>query len=249
MSMTALEWLPAGVNFLNALVSLATVEIELSAGEAAGRLLGQSLLELEAVRDAQQAVPLHLSSASFALWRGDLADARRAAERGWVLIREHRGLDPCRPDGIDRPRGRGRERERGARTARPGRAGRLTGAGARGPASGGVDRQAPRRRPRARLAPPRRRLAGHRSCPSPTGRRAGRRVGMGGGRGRVGGPAASRTRPPEHGGARRRRSSDPARAAPAAPMPASRWPRPPRSRCRSGRCRSFASCASSPAAR
>ncbi len=87
MSMTALEWLPAGVNFLNALVSLATVEIELSAGEAAGRLLGQSLLELEAVRDAQQAVPLHLSSASFALWRGDLADARRAAERGWVLIR------------------------------------------------------------------------------------------------------------------------------------------------------------------
>ena len=57
MSMTALEWLPAGVNFLDALVSLATVEIELSAGEAAGRLLGQTLLELEAVRDAQQAVP------------------------------------------------------------------------------------------------------------------------------------------------------------------------------------------------
>jgi DNA-binding CsgD family transcriptional regulator/tetratricopeptide (TPR) repeat protein len=88
MSMSALEWLPAGINFLNALVSLATVEIELSAGEAAGRLLGQSLLELEAVRDAQQAVPLHLASASFALWRGDLADARRAAERGWTLVRE-----------------------------------------------------------------------------------------------------------------------------------------------------------------
>ncbi len=88
MSMSALEWLPAGINFLNALVSLATVEIELSAGEAAGRLLGQSLLELEAVRDAQQAVPLHIASASFALWRGDLADARRAAERGWALIRE-----------------------------------------------------------------------------------------------------------------------------------------------------------------
>jgi DNA-binding CsgD family transcriptional regulator/tetratricopeptide (TPR) repeat protein len=88
MSMTALEWLPAGINFLNALVSLATVEIELSAGEAAGRLLGQTLLELEAVRDAQQAVPLHLASASFALWRGDLADARRAAERGWALVRD-----------------------------------------------------------------------------------------------------------------------------------------------------------------
>ena len=88
MSMTALEWLPTGINFLNALVSLATVEIELTAGESAGRLLGQTLLELEAVRDAQQAVPLHLAAASFALWRGDLADARRAAERGWSLIRD-----------------------------------------------------------------------------------------------------------------------------------------------------------------
>jgi DNA-binding CsgD family transcriptional regulator/tetratricopeptide (TPR) repeat protein len=86
LSMTALEWLPAGVNFLNTLVSLATVEIELSAGELAGRLLGQTLLELEAVRDAQQAVPLHLAAASFALWRGDIADARRATDRAWALM-------------------------------------------------------------------------------------------------------------------------------------------------------------------
>ena len=28
------------------------------------------------------------AAASFALWRGDLADARRAAERGWALVRE-----------------------------------------------------------------------------------------------------------------------------------------------------------------
>jgi DNA-binding CsgD family transcriptional regulator len=88
MSMTALEWLPSGINFLNALVSLATVEIELSAGESAGRLLGQTILELEAVRDAQLAVPLHLAAASFALWRGDLADARRATDLGWSLVRE-----------------------------------------------------------------------------------------------------------------------------------------------------------------
>lgn len=88
LSMTALEWLPAGVNFLNTLVALATVEVELSAGEGAGRLLGQTLLELEAVRDAQQAVPLHLAASSFALWRGDVADARRATERGWALVRE-----------------------------------------------------------------------------------------------------------------------------------------------------------------
>jgi DNA-binding CsgD family transcriptional regulator len=88
LSMTALEWLPAGVNFLNTMVALATVEIELTAGEAAGRLLGQTMLELEAVRDAQQAVPLNLAAASFALWRGDIADARRATERAWSLAQE-----------------------------------------------------------------------------------------------------------------------------------------------------------------
>jgi tetratricopeptide (TPR) repeat protein len=88
LSMTALEWLPAGVNFLNTMVALATVEIEREAGETAGRLLGQTMLELEAVRDAQQAVPLHLAAASFALWRGDIADARRAGERGWALVQE-----------------------------------------------------------------------------------------------------------------------------------------------------------------
>ena len=83
---TSLEWLPVGINFLNSVVNLATVEIELSAGEAAGRLLGQTLLELEAVRDSQLAVPFYLASASFALWRGDTADALRAATRGWQLV-------------------------------------------------------------------------------------------------------------------------------------------------------------------
>jgi DNA-binding CsgD family transcriptional regulator len=33
-------------------------------------------------------VPLHLAAASFALWRGDIADARRATARGWDLVRE-----------------------------------------------------------------------------------------------------------------------------------------------------------------
>jgi len=84
---TSLEWLPVGINFLNSVVNLATVEIEISAGEAAGRLLGQTLLELEAVRDSQLAVPYYLASASFALWRGDVADALRAATRGWELVR------------------------------------------------------------------------------------------------------------------------------------------------------------------
>jgi DNA-binding CsgD family transcriptional regulator/tetratricopeptide (TPR) repeat protein len=86
LSATSLEWLPVGINFLTSVVNLALVEIETSAGELAGRLLGQTLLELEAVRDSQLAVPFYLASSSFALWRGDLQDATRASDRGWELV-------------------------------------------------------------------------------------------------------------------------------------------------------------------
>ena len=88
MSATALEWSPLGISFVNAAVYLAIVEIESSAGEAAARLLGQLLLELETVRDSQHAVPVYQAAASFAIWRGDLADARRLVERGWARVRE-----------------------------------------------------------------------------------------------------------------------------------------------------------------
>jgi DNA-binding CsgD family transcriptional regulator/tetratricopeptide (TPR) repeat protein len=88
LSATALEWSPAGVAFVNSVVNLAIVEIETGAGEFAGHLLGQLLLELETVRDSQHAVPVYRAAASFALWRGDLVDARRAADRGWLLVRE-----------------------------------------------------------------------------------------------------------------------------------------------------------------
>jgi DNA-binding CsgD family transcriptional regulator/tetratricopeptide (TPR) repeat protein len=87
LSATALEWSPAGVAFVNSVDSLAMVEIETRAGEYAGRLLGQLLLELETVRDSQNAVPVYRAAASFALWRNDHVDARRAAQRGWDLIR------------------------------------------------------------------------------------------------------------------------------------------------------------------
>ncbi len=50
---TALEWSPAGVNFVNAVSNLAIVEIESRADERAGSLLGRLLLELETVPDAQ----------------------------------------------------------------------------------------------------------------------------------------------------------------------------------------------------
>ena len=83
---TALEWSPAGVAFVNSIDSLAVVEIETRAGEYAGRLLGQLLLELETVRDAQHAVPVYRAAATFALWRHDHLDADRAAARGWELV-------------------------------------------------------------------------------------------------------------------------------------------------------------------
>lgn len=85
---TALEWSPVGVNLVNALSNLAIVEIETRAGELAGRLLGRLLLELETVPDAQDSVPAYQAAASFALWRGDLEDARRAVALGWSRVRE-----------------------------------------------------------------------------------------------------------------------------------------------------------------
>jgi DNA-binding CsgD family transcriptional regulator/tetratricopeptide (TPR) repeat protein len=88
LSATALEWSPGGVTFVNSIDSLAVVEIETHAGELAGRLLGQLLLELETVRDAQHATPVYRAAASFALWRNDHVDARRAAERGWALVHD-----------------------------------------------------------------------------------------------------------------------------------------------------------------
>lgn len=87
MSRTALEWSPAGAAFVDAAWSLATVEIESRADDASARLLGRLLLELETVPDSQYVVPASRAAASFALWRGDPADAARAAEFGWSVVR------------------------------------------------------------------------------------------------------------------------------------------------------------------
>jgi DNA-binding CsgD family transcriptional regulator/tetratricopeptide (TPR) repeat protein len=88
LSERALEWSPAGVSFVGPIVNLATVEIESAAGELAGRLLGQILLEVEAVPDAQFAVPIYEAAASYAMWRSDLADAGRASGLGWEAARQ-----------------------------------------------------------------------------------------------------------------------------------------------------------------
>jgi DNA-binding CsgD family transcriptional regulator/tetratricopeptide (TPR) repeat protein len=87
LSLRALDWSPAGIPFVNAILNLVIVEIESEAGEEAGRLLGRVLVELETGGDFQFAVPAYQATASYAMWSGDLPDARRAAERGWARVR------------------------------------------------------------------------------------------------------------------------------------------------------------------
>ncbi len=87
LALRALDWSPAGVPFVSAILNLVIVEIDAEAGEEAGRLLGRILVELETGGDLQFAIPAYMATAAYALWSGDLADARRAAERGWARLR------------------------------------------------------------------------------------------------------------------------------------------------------------------
>jgi DNA-binding CsgD family transcriptional regulator/tetratricopeptide (TPR) repeat protein len=87
LCLRALRWAPVGVGFLDAWVFLAAVEIETEAGHEAARLLGQTVLELDALHDSQLAGSYYLVAASFALWRGDVKDAGRSVERGWAAVK------------------------------------------------------------------------------------------------------------------------------------------------------------------
>ena len=84
----ALEWSPAADAFADAAVTSAMLEVESASGEQAARLLGRRLLELRNAPDPQSVVPASRAAASFALWRGDLGDAGRAAELGWSMVRD-----------------------------------------------------------------------------------------------------------------------------------------------------------------
>ena len=88
MAESALAWNPTGLAFLNPLIYLTLVRVEQDADEEAAKLLGQALIEVEAVPDAQYAAPVYRSAASFALWRQDVTDAGRAIQRGWGRILE-----------------------------------------------------------------------------------------------------------------------------------------------------------------
>ncbi|HEX7495088.1 MAG TPA: AAA family ATPase [Candidatus Limnocylindrales bacterium] len=86
LCLDALSWNPIGIWYLSSLLPLATLEVATSAGESAGRLLGQVLLAIETVQDPQYSVPAQQAAAAYALWQADLADAHRAAERGWLRV-------------------------------------------------------------------------------------------------------------------------------------------------------------------
>ena len=88
MAESALAWHPTGLAFLNPLIYLTLVRVEQDASESAASLLGQALIEIEAVPDAQYSGPVYRSAASFALWRQDVTDAQRAIELGWRRILE-----------------------------------------------------------------------------------------------------------------------------------------------------------------
>ncbi len=83
----ALEWSPDAVAFADASLTAAMLEVETSVDERAASLLGWRPLETDHAPDPQLEVPATRAAASFALWRGDVVDARRAVERGWNLVR------------------------------------------------------------------------------------------------------------------------------------------------------------------
>ena len=86
LCLRALRWAPVGVIFHASVVWLAAVEIETEAGDEAGRLLGQTVLEFDALREPQLAGSYYLVAASYALWRDDVSEALRTVARGWEVV-------------------------------------------------------------------------------------------------------------------------------------------------------------------
>ena len=84
----AMEFPPAGVAWFSPTLYLGLVLVESRADEEASRLVGQTLLQLETVPAGQWSALVLRSAVSEALWRGELADARNAAEQGWQRVYE-----------------------------------------------------------------------------------------------------------------------------------------------------------------
>ena len=84
----AMEFPPAGVAWFSPTLYLGLVLVESRADEEASRLVGQTLLQLETVPAGQWSALVLRTAVSEALWRGELADARNAAEQGWQRVFE-----------------------------------------------------------------------------------------------------------------------------------------------------------------
>ena len=84
----AMEFPPAGVAWFSPTLYLGLVLVESRADEETSRLVGQTLLQLETVPAGQWSALVLRTAVSDALWRGELADARNAAEQGWQRVQE-----------------------------------------------------------------------------------------------------------------------------------------------------------------
>jgi DNA-binding CsgD family transcriptional regulator/tetratricopeptide (TPR) repeat protein len=84
----AMEFPPAGVAWFSPTLYLGLVSVESRADEEASRLVGQTLLQLETVPAGQWSALVLRTAVSYALWRGELEDARSAAEQGWQRVME-----------------------------------------------------------------------------------------------------------------------------------------------------------------
>ena len=84
----AMEWPPSGVAWFSPILYLGLVLVESRADAEAARLIGQTLLQLEAVPAGQWTALVHRAAVSLALWRGDFADALAFAAREWERVLE-----------------------------------------------------------------------------------------------------------------------------------------------------------------
>ncbi len=84
----AMEFPPAGVAWFSPILYLSLVLVESRADEEAARLVGRTLLQLEAVPAGQWSALVQRAAVSLALWRGDVGDARQAAAQGWERVLE-----------------------------------------------------------------------------------------------------------------------------------------------------------------
>jgi DNA-binding CsgD family transcriptional regulator len=84
----AMEFPPAGVPWFSPILYLSLVLVESRADEEAARLVGRTLLQLEAVPAGQWSALVQRAAVSLALWRGDTADALQAAAQGWERVLE-----------------------------------------------------------------------------------------------------------------------------------------------------------------